>query len=287
MRGSNHVGASQVKPALALRGRERHDAPVNDPASDVIFEVRGVVKRFEEHTVLDRVDLTLRRGETVSIIGPSGCGKTVLLKCMIGLIPVDEGEIFFCGLPMSTMSDAQRLDLRRRVGLMFQYNALFDSMTVAENVAYGLHERLSHPMTEAEIDERVTWALACVGMAGTEALRPEEMSGGMRKRIGLARTMALRPEVILYDEPTMGLDPINTHRIGELIEGLHKAYSISALMVTHDMKLAAHVSSRMVMLHEGRVLGHGTPDEMAAHADLRIRDFITGTARDDDGQSIT
>ncbi len=280
MRGSNHVDASQVKPALALGGRERHDAPVSDTTSDVIFEVRGVVKRFDEHTVLDRVDLTLRRGETVSIIGPSGCGKTVLLKCMIGLMPIDEGEILFCGLPMSTMSDAQRLDLRRRVGLMFQYNALFDSMTVAENVAYGLHERLSHPMTEAEIKERVTWALACVGMPGTEDLRPEEMSGGMRKRIGLARTMALRPEVILYDEPTMGLDPINTHRIGALIDGLHKSYGIASIMVTHDMKLAFAVADRVAMMHDGRVLGEGAPDAMRAHPDARVRDFLTGTDRE-------
>ena len=248
--------------------------------SNPIFEVRGVRKSFDDKRVLDGVDLTLRRGETVALVGPSGCGKTVLLKCMIGLTPVDEGEILFDGVALNSMSDAQRIELRRRVGLMFQYNALFDSMTVAENVAYGLHERLSHPMSEREITERVTWALACVAMPGTEELRPDELSGGMRKRVGLARTMALRPEVILYDEPTMGLDPINTHRIGELITGLHDAYSISSLMVTHDMKLAAHVSHRVVMMHEGRVLGEGPFEAMASHEDLRIRDFITGTARE-------
>jgi phospholipid/cholesterol/gamma-HCH transport system ATP-binding protein len=256
---------------------------VTTDATVPIFELRGVTKRFDDHPVLAGVDLALRRGETVSLIGPSGCGKTVLLKCMIGLLPIDGGEILFDGVALGSMGEAERLDLRRRVGLMFQYNALFDSMTVAENVAYGLHERLVHPMSEKDIAERVSWALACVGMPGTERLRPDEMSGGMRKRVGLARTMALRPEVILYDEPTMGLDPINTHRIADLIEGLHSSYGISALMVTHDMKLAKHVSDRMVMMFEGRVIGEGTPDAMTEHPDARVRDFITGTDRSDPG----
>ncbi len=245
-----------------------------------IFEVRGARKRFDDHAVLDGVDLALRRGETVALVGPSGCGKTVLLKCMIGLAPLDGGEILFDGASVAAMGDAARLDLRRRVGLMFQYNALFDSMTVGENVAYGLHERLSHPMAPAEVDERVAWALACVGLTGTADLRPEELSGGMRKRVGLARTMALRPEVILYDEPTMGLDPINTHRIGALIDGLHKSYGIASIMVTHDMKLAFDVADRVAMMHDGRVLGEGTPDAMRAHPDVRVRDFLTGTDRE-------
>ena len=195
-----------------------------------ILRVRGAVKSFGGARVLDGVDLELGRGETVALLGPSGCGKTVLLKCIVGLITLDEGEIVFDGASVTAMSEAERLAMRRRVGLMFQYNALFDSMTVAENVAYGLHEGGGTPMPEADIEARVAWALECVGLAGTQALRPEELSGGMRKRVGLARTMALRPEVILYDEPTMGLDPVNAHRIGALIQGLHTRFGISSLM---------------------------------------------------------
>lgn len=252
---------------------------MSDAEERPIFQVRGVRKTFDDKTVLDGVDLDLARNETVALLGPSGCGKTVLLKCMVGLMPIDAGEILFDGVSVASMSDAQRVDLRRRVGLVFQYNALFDSMTIGENVAYGLHERLAHPMSREEIDERVAWALACVGLSGTQDLHPEELSGGMRKRAGLARTMALRPEVILYDEPTMGLDPVNSHRIGALIAGLHTTFKIAAVMVTHDMPLAFGVGDRVAMMLEGRILGVGTPDAMRAHPDLRVRDFLTGTDR--------
>lgn len=245
-----------------------------------VYELRGVTKSFEGRRVLDGVNLTLWSDETLGLLGPSGCGKTVLLKAMIGLIAIDDGEILFHGDAVAAMEPPALLALRRRVGLMFQQSALFDSMTVAENVAYGLHERLVDHLSDDEIADRVAWALSCVDLAGTQALRPDELSGGMRRRVGLARTMALRPEVILYDEPTMGLDPINTHRIGALLQGLHRSYGIAGLMVTHDMKLAAAVTDRAAMLLEGRVAGVGTMAALRAHDDLRVRDFIAGTDRE-------
>jgi phospholipid/cholesterol/gamma-HCH transport system ATP-binding protein len=254
---------------------------VNGVNDQPILRVRGVVKSFAGFRVLDGVDLDLRRGETIAVLGPSGCGKTVLLKCIIGLIAVDGGEIEFDGASVTAMSESERLAMRRRVGLMFQYNALFDSMTVAENVAYGLHEGAATSMDEADIEARVAWALDCVGLSGTQSLRPEELSGGMRKRVGLARTMALRPEVILYDEPTMGLDPINAHRIGALIQGLHTRFGIASLMVTHDMALARTVSDRAVMLLDGRVAGEGPFADLVAHVDVRVRDFVTGRDPDE------
>ncbi|MFO0628812.1 MAG: ATP-binding cassette domain-containing protein [Polyangiales bacterium] len=248
--------------------------------TDVIFELRGVRKRFGARAVLDGVDLTLRRGETVGLLGPSGCGKTVLLKCMIGLISVDEGEILFEGASVAAMDPPALLALRGRVGLMFQHSALFDSMTVAENVAYGLHAAHAHPLDDDEIAARVDWALDAVDLPGTHALRPDELSGGMKRRVGLARTMALRPEVILYDEPTMGLDPVNTHRIGALMKRLHDTHGIAGLMVTHDMKLAEAVTDRAAMILDGRIAGVGTVAELRAHDDLRVRDFIAGTDRE-------
>ena len=266
--------------ALVLRPHPTHHGAVSDAPDDPIYVLRGVVKRFGDVTVLDGVDLALAPGEMLALIGPSGCGKSILLKAMIGLVPVDAGEILFEGRDVTKMTPAELMALRWRVGLMFQQNALFDSMTVADNVAYGLHERGAAHLTAAEIAERVSWSLSCVGLAGTEPLLPDELSGGMRKRVGLARTIAVKPEVILYDEPTMGLDPINTHRIGSLIDSLHASLGTAAVMVTHDMKLARDLADRIALLQDGKVLGVGTPEEMAAHADERVRDFLQGVDRE-------
>jgi phospholipid/cholesterol/gamma-HCH transport system ATP-binding protein len=251
---------------------------MSDPS--VVFEVRGVVKRFGEVAVLDGVDLDLGRGELLALIGPSGGGKTVLLKALIGLVPIDAGTIRFEGRAVAEMTPAELTALRQRVGLMFQQNALFDSMTVADNVAYGLHEQGLRHLGEAAIAERVSRALAAVGLAGTGGLLPDELSGGMRKRVGLARTLALEPEVILYDEPTMGLDPMNTHRIGALIDTIHAERGASAVMVTHDMQLARDLADRIALLQDGRILGEGTPEAMAAHPDERVRDFLLGIDRE-------
>jgi len=264
--------------ALALSGRRTHDGPVSDDGP--VYRLRGVVKRFGDVAVLDGVDLDLARGELLALVGPSGGGKTVLLKAMIGLTPVDAGEILFEGRDVRAMGPDALMALRRRVGLMFQQNALFDSMTVADNVAYGLHERGLKNLPEEEIQARVSRALAAVGLAGTEPLLPDELSGGMRKRVGLARTLALEPEVILYDEPTMGLDPMNTHRVGALIDTIHAERGTSAVMVTHDMPLARGLGDRIALLQEGKILGVGTPEEMAAHPDARVRDFLLGIDRE-------
>lgn len=245
-------------------------------SADAIFEVRGLRKRFGDKVVLDGIDLTLRRGETLALLGPSGCGKSILLKCLVGLVPFDEGEVLFDGVSVAAMTSAELTALRRRVGLMFQYNALFDSMTVAENTSYGLREHFAETMTEAEIDARVDEVLTAVGLPGTQLLKPAEMSGGMRKRVGIARTMALRPEVILYDEPTMGLDPVNAHRIDAIIVDLHKRFGIAAVMVTHDMELAFSAADRVAMILDGRIVGCDTPERMREHPDPRVSDFITG-----------
>jgi len=268
-----------------LRRHRTHHRRVSDTPDDPIFVLRGVVKRFGDVTVLDGVDLDLARGEMLALIGPSGCGKTVLLKAMIGLVPIDAGTILFEGRDVAAMTPEALRVYRRRVGLMFQQSALFDSMTVADNVAYGLHELVVGHLSREETSERIAWALACVGLAGTEGLLPDELSGGMRKRVGLARTIALKPEVVLYDEPTMGLDPINTHRIGSLIDSLHAALGSAAVMVTHDMKLARDLADRIALLQDGKVIGVGTPEEMAAHPDERVRDFLQGVDRDDEGEA--
>ena len=162
--------------------------------------------------------------------------------------------------------------------MLFQGAALFDSITVGANVAYGLHEHFYKQMSDAEIADRVAWALSLVGLPGIEDMRPADLSGGMKKRVGLARAIAIQPEVILYDEPTTGLDPINTTRINHLITGLKKALNITSIVVTHDMASAFHISDRLAMVHRGKIIAEGTPDEFKNVADQRVADFIHGRA---------
>jgi phospholipid/cholesterol/gamma-HCH transport system ATP-binding protein len=174
------------------------------------------------------------------------------------------------------MTQAEGTELRRRVGMVFQYGALFDSMTVRDNAMYGLREHYAHTLSEKEKEDRVRGSLAVVGLAGTEDLLPSSLSGGMKKRAGVARTIACRPEVVLYDEPTMGLDPINTTRIGHLIRTLAREMHITSVMVTHDMKLAFEAADRVIVIDEGLVLGDGPPAQIQAHTDVRVRGFIEG-----------
>lgn len=228
------------------------------------------------------LNLEVYKGEALTIMGGSGVGKSVMLKMLIGLLPVDSGEIIFDGERVNEMTPQQLQRLRQRVGMVFQGAALFDSITVGDNVAYGLREHYARTMSEQEIRERVAWALASVGLPGIEWMRPADLSGGMRKRVGVARTIALRPEVILYDEPTTGLDPINTARINQLILRLKRQLNITSIVVTHDMSTAFTVSDRLAFVHKGVIAEVGTREQIRNSPNPLLQDFIQGRAPEEE-----
>ncbi|MFO0672105.1 MAG: ATP-binding cassette domain-containing protein [Polyangiaceae bacterium] len=255
------------------------------PPGEVLIRFRGVTKRFGPKVIYSGLDAIFRRGETTTIMGPSGVGKSVMLKMLIGLIPADGGSIDFDGEEVTRMNESALHDVRRRIAYLFQGGALFDSLSVGENVAYGLREQFWSTMTNAEIEERVQQSLAAVGLPGVEGMHPADLSGGMKKRVGLARTLALQPEVLLYDEPTTGLDPINTARINHLINRIKRTLGITSLVVTHDMGTAFAVSDRMIMLRAGRAILAGTPAEFRSTENEYVRDFIEGRAPEDEDVS--
>jgi phospholipid/cholesterol/gamma-HCH transport system ATP-binding protein len=243
-----------------------------------IIQFKKVKKAFGPKVIYDGLDLEIRAGESLTIIGGSGVGKSVMLKMLIGLLKVDSGSILFHGQDITRMGTAELAKVRQSIGMLFQGAALFDSISVGANVAYGLHEHFHNKMSDAEIGERVAWALSLVGLPGIEEMRPADLSGGMKKRVGLARAIAVRPEVILFDEPTTGLDPINTTRINHLITGLKRALSITTINVTHDMASAFLISDRLAMVYRGKIIAQGTPDEFKAIDNQRVSDFIHGRA---------
>ncbi|CAN5797356.1 ATP-binding cassette domain-containing protein [soil metagenome] len=246
--------------------------------AETLIQFRGVTKAFGPKVVYSGLDLTIARGETVTILGASGSGKSVMLKMLIGLFEADGGAILFDGADVTKMEEHDLHAVRRRVAYLFQGAALFDSLSVGENVAYGLREQNWDTMNDAEVRKRVAQSLTMVGLPGIEEMRPSDLSGGMKKRVGLARTLALQPEVILYDEPTTGLDPINTARINHLIVGIKQRLGLTSVVVTHDMGTAFTVSDRLVMLGKGRVLMQGTPEEFRTTTNPYVRDFIDGKA---------
>jgi phospholipid/cholesterol/gamma-HCH transport system ATP-binding protein len=245
---------------------------------EVLIRFLHAQKRFGDKVVFSDLTLDIRRGEVLTVLGPSGSGKSVMLKMLIGLMPIDEGSIVFDGMPIEHVNERDFVAVRRRIAYLFQGAALFDSLDVGENVAYGLREQFWHTMTEQEIQARVHHSLDIVGLPGINGMRPSDLSGGMRKRVGLARTLALQPEVILYDEPTTGLDPINTARINHLINGIKRTLKLTSVVVTHDMGTAFSVSDRLAILHRGRVRLIGTVDEFKHTRDTFVRDFIEGRA---------
>ena len=243
-----------------------------------IITFQGVHKSFGPKVIYSGLDLEVYDGETLTIIGGSGVGKSVMLKMLIGLLKVDCGSIWFRDKDIVQMTERELQGLRLRIAMLFQGAALFDSINVGENVAYGLREHFRKEMTEADIRKRVAWALGLVGLEGIETMAPSDLSGGMKKRVGLARAVALRPDVVLYDEPTTGLDPINTTRINHMIRGLRRSLGITSLVVTHDMASAYAISDRIAMVHRGRIIASGTPDEIRASGLPHLADFVRGNA---------
>ena len=239
-----------------------------------MIQLRGVSRRLGTNQVLDGLDLDIPTGITMVILGRSGSGKSVLLKHIIGLMHPDEGRIEIDGEDIAHMTEAELDRVRRRFGMLFQGAALFDSLTVGENIALPMREHLKLP--DAEIHRRVAERLSWVGLQGVEDMKPSSLSGGMKKRVGLARAVAIDPAFILYDEPTTGLDPIMADVINELIRSLQKRMGVTSVVVTHDLHSAWKVGDRLALLHEGRVQFTGTPSEAQATSDLLMRQFIEG-----------
>jgi phospholipid/cholesterol/gamma-HCH transport system ATP-binding protein len=244
--------------------------------SDPVIVCRGLCKSFADKSVLRNLDFDVRRGETVVILGGSGSGKSVLLKHLNALLRPDRGSVSFAGANLAELGEAELPPFRRRIGMLFQMAALFDSMSVYDNVAYPIREW--HLMPEAEIPERVRALLDVVELEGTEHLAPAELSGGMRKRAGLARALALEPEVLLYDEPTTGLDPVVSQKINLLIRDLQRRFGLTSVVVTHDLHSAFTVADRMAFLHEGRIAFVGTPDEARRTTEPLLREFLDAAA---------
>ena len=243
-----------------------------------MISVRQLSKTLGAQTVLSGLDLEIASGETCVIIGRSGCGKSVLLKHLIGLFQPTSGEVWVEGEEITHLPERKLGGIRKKIGMLFQSGALFDSMNVAENLAFPLRE--AGVKNEREIRERVAEALEMVDLAGEEKKMPEKLSGGMRKRVGLARTIIGRPACILYDEPTTGLDPIASDSINHLIRRLQKRLRVTSVVVTHDMKTAFTTADRIAFLHEGRIYFDGTVDTLRASRDPVITDFIEGRSGD-------
>lgn len=236
--------------------------------------LQDVHKAFGGREVLRGFSLEVREGETLSIIGGSGTGKSVALKHVVRLLRPDRGEVWVDGSDVGTLREEALYELRRKVGYVFQFAALFDSMTVAENVGMGL-ARIPG-MTRGEIADRVAECLRLVDLGGFQERYPSELSGGQRKRAGLARAIASRPKYLLYDEPTTGLDPVTTAVIGGLIERMRRELGVTGVVITHDMASAFRISDRIAMLYQGRIRFQGTPGEIRASQDPVVRGFIEG-----------
>jgi phospholipid/cholesterol/gamma-HCH transport system ATP-binding protein len=241
-----------------------------------MIEVRDLSKSFGAHSILEGVNLRIEAGESVVIIGRSGGGKSVLLKHLIGLLKPNSGEVWIDGEDIVPMDERQLLRVRSRFGMLFQGAALFDSMTVAENVAFAL--RRNRALSEKEIAQRVADVLEMVDLPGTQNKKPSELSGGMRKRVGLARAIIYQPQIVLYDEPTTGLDPIVSDSIDQLILRVRDRLKVTSVVVTHDMRSARRVGHRILMLHGKHIHAAGTPDEIFGSSDPVVRQFIEGVS---------
>lgn len=241
-----------------------------------MIEVRDLQKSFGRHKVLENVSFQIDKGESVVIIGRSGGGKSVLLKHLIALLQPDSGQVLIEGENIVSMDERQLLRVRRKFGMLFQGAALFDSMTVAENVAFAFRRDRSLP--ESEIAHKVAHVLELVDLPGIENKNPSELSGGMRKRVGLARAIVYQPQIVLYDEPTTGLDPIASDSIDKLILRVRDRLDVTSVVVTHDMRSARRLGQRILMLHNKSIYAVGTPDEIFQSTDPVVRQFVEGVS---------
>lgn len=237
-----------------------------------MIEYRGLVKKFGERTILKGIDLRIEEGEIVFVLGTSGTGKSVLLKNTVGLLRPDEGEIWIDGKETAHYSEEQYQDVRKICGMVFQHPALFDSLTIFENVAFGLRRHFA--LSEGEIQSKVTAALSRVNLRGIEQKKPGEISYGMQKRVSLARTVALEPKILLFDEPTTGLDPVTTSAVNALIQNLSRQMNTTSVVVSHDMICALEIADRIVVLEQGRIAAQGTPAEIRRSKVPLVQDFL-------------
>lgn len=242
--------------------------------AEAVISLRQLNITFGTHTVLDNIDLDVYKGETLAVLGPSGTGKSTVLRSMIGLLEPNGGEIFIQGEDVSGLDEDGWNRLRMKMGMVFQYSALFDFLTVGENVAFGLRQHTDK--SDEEIQGIVTQMLDLVGLPGTQDLYPAELSGGMKKRVGLARAIAVNPEIVLYDEPTAGLDPIMSRNISRLIKKTQEQLHVTSVLVTHDMQSAFYAADRVAMLYEGHIVAIGTAEEMKNSINPIVKAFIEG-----------
>lgn len=245
----------------------------NNNASKMI-EIKNLYKSFEDNEVLRGVNLTIGKGHTTAIIGSSGSGKSVLLKHIMGLMKPDSGCVYLNGICITDFGYKELKEVRKKMGMVFQGSALFDSMTVADNVGIGLYNHTN--LSPKEIQEKVRFCLAQVGLHGIENLSPAELSGGMKKRVAIARAIAMEPEILLYDEPTTGLDPIRANSINELIENLQEKLDVTSIVVTHDMNSVRRVADCVAFLYNGVIHFEGTVLELEKSDDVPLRHFVEG-----------
>jgi len=243
-----------------------------------MIEVCSLQKRFGAHRILADVNFSIEKGESVVIIGRSGGGKSVLLKHLIALLKPDAGKVLIDGENIVPMNERQLLRVRRKFGMLFQGAALFDSMTVAENIAFAF--RRARLLPEEEIVRKVAHVLELVDLPGIGDKNPSELSGGMRKRVGLARAIVYEPQIVLYDEPTTGLDPIASDSIDRLILRVRDRFNVTSVVVTHDMRSARRLGQRILMLHEKRIYATGTPDDIFSSRDPVVKQFVEGTSEE-------
>lgn len=253
--------------------RIKFDLDKKDQTDSIVVDIKNLQKSFNNQMVLEDVSLQLKKGENLVVLGKSGSGKSVLIKCIVRLLTPDSGEIHVFGENANTLNRAGLSELRKRIGFLFQSGALYDSMTVKENLEFPLR-RIKKEMPQKEMDEKIAEVLENVGLADALNKMPSQLSGGMRKRISLARTIVVDPQIMLYDEPTSGLDPITSEEISRQINKIQKEYKTSSIIITHDIECALTTADRLVMLHEGKIYKDGKIEDYNNSKDPFIRSFF-------------